>query len=77
MKQPVRKLAFKGKERLYKMDLDLDLEREKAIEVSRILDEEDDVKIKMERARKNIVSIKASGNVSPKAMRCIIQVLAV
>ena len=77
MKQPVRKLAFKGKEREYKMDLDLDIEREKAIEVSRILDDEDDVKIKMERVRKNIVRIEARGTVSPKAMRCIIQVLAV
>ena len=76
MKQPVRKLAFKGKERKYKMDLDLDIEREKAIEVNRILDDEENVKSKMERICKNIVSIKARGIVSPTAMRCIIQVLA-
>ena len=72
---PVRKLSFEANGRRYDMEIDLDVEREKAEAIAGILDDEG-VDTEMDNLPMRRITIAATGTIRAVAMRRMIQVLA-
>lgn len=75
MTQPTRELSFKANDKLYDIVIDMDVERDKAIEIARILEQED-IGRNLTNLRHGIITIRVQGTIRPMAMRLIIRVLA-
>ena len=78
MIRPVRKLSFAASGRSYKMEIDLDLDRDKAFMVNAILERESQkrVQTQISNISNDLIRVTAKGTVRPMAMRRIIEILA-